>query len=73
MKKTMLKPEIDFIKFSSRDIITTSGEGGGESGDITGSGDTFTFSTKLYSDTVSNAHDSKLFSSGVNSLWNREQ
>ena len=32
MKKKMLKPEMAFIELSTQDVITTSGEGGGESG-----------------------------------------
>ena len=59
--KKLLKPEIEFIEFDAVDVITTSG------------GDTYKFSEENPTDTTGNAHDSKDYSSGSNSLWNKPQ
>lgn len=63
--KKLLKPEMEFIKFNTEDVITTSGEGGGTTTD------TITFADQVKSTTTGNAHDSLDFSSGSNSLWNK--
>ena len=62
--KKLLKPEMEFIEFSTQDVITTSGEGGGTTTD------TINFVSGK-STTTGNAHDSLDFSSGSNSLWNK--
>ena len=62
--KKLLKPEIEFIKFETADVITTSG-----------GGDTVNLASKQITDTSKeqNAHTSQDFSSGLNSLWNINQ
>ncbi len=59
MKKKMLKPEIEFIKFETADVITTSG-----------GGDTFIFNQANPTTTSGNAHDNPDYSNGTNNLWN---
>ncbi len=61
--KKLLKPEMEFIKFDMQDIITTSGEGGGDT-------DTINFVSGKTT-TTGDAHDSQDFSSGKNPLWNK--
>ena len=56
--KKLLKPEMEFIKFNTEDVITTSG------------GNTYGFGSNNYSNTTGNAHDSQDYSAGGNSLWN---
>ena len=60
--KKLLKPEIEFIEFDAVDVITTSGKG-----------NTVNLADKSQTDTTGNAHDSKDYSSGSNSLWNKPQ
>ena len=63
--KKLLKPEMEFIKFNTEDVITTSG------GDTPAVNDTVDLGTKQLRQTVNNAHDSTDYSSGGNSLWNK--
>ena len=60
MKNKMQKVDMEFIKFDTEDVITTSG-----------GGDTFNMADKSQTNTYGNAHDSTGYSSGTNSLWNK--
>lgn len=56
--KKFLKPEMEFVEFDTKDVITTSG-------------DTYEkFNQNNPTNTTGNAHDSQEYSSGVNNLWN---
>ena len=58
--KKLLKPEMEFIKFNTEDVITTSG------------GDTYkNFDQNNPENTTGNAHDSQDYSAGQNNLWNK--
>lgn len=53
--KKLLKPEMEFIKFNTEDVITTSGE------NPVGGGDTYNTGTNQYGDTTNDAKESKDF------------
>ena len=57
--KKLLKPEMEFIKFNTEDVITTSG------------GDTYkNFDQNNPTNTTDNAHVSTEYGNGTNNLWN---
>ena len=55
--KKLLKPEMEFIKFNTEDVITTSG-------------DTYHMNDSTYDTTSGNAHDDPNYGAGSNPLWN---